>query len=317
MVKAKVKQAVPQAILISGGTGLGNDVLAKNLAALLFCEAADCQQSPCNCCKNCLLFRSDNHPDFSYLKTDQGKLIKIDQVRELIAKVNLTSNQGGYLVVIIDRAELLNTAAANALLKTIEEPPEKVIIILVSGYPELLPITIRSRCLELIVHPPAEDVAISWLNEQTKGELDKKELGLLLSFTSGSVVHALELYQQGAFDQRKKLSAILIQLIEDQKLLTAVNNFLTIDFDEFLVDLMQLVTALVKFKLKGDYKFIGSEIVTDFNHEILSNLEASRLFDYQKQLLELRGYHLNQVNLNQQLAIENLLISWLGLFQVS
>jgi len=112
------------------------------------------------------------HPDVvSVRPTEESQQLRIEQVRELAAELALTSHQGGYKVGILSPADSLNRFAANALLKTLEEPPPRTLLILVASEPSRLPATILSRCQRIHLRAPPRDESIAWLRE-TCGEGD-------------------------------------------------------------------------------------------------------------------------------------------------
>ncbi|UXI69653.1 DNA polymerase III subunit delta' [Tahibacter amnicola] len=162
--------AMPHALLLSGAAGLGKRAFADRLANLLLCEnRAD---EPCGRCRGCLLYTAGSHPDRMQVTLelrDDGKLrteIVVEQIRVLSERLALTPQFGGHQVALIDPADLMNTAAANALLKTLEEPSTGTVMVLVSDQSSRLPATIRSRCQRLDFLLPSPSEAIAWLNAQ-------------------------------------------------------------------------------------------------------------------------------------------------------
>lgn len=148
LLKQHQQRRLPQALLFSGQYGLGKKDFALVLAKLVLCEAGG--ESACDICHSCQLFRAGNHPDFFTIYPEEnGKTIKVDQIRDLTASLNQTAQLNGYQVAVICPAESMNAAAANALLKTLEEPPGPVILILISHRLGGLPITIVSRCQKI------------------------------------------------------------------------------------------------------------------------------------------------------------------------
>jgi DNA polymerase-3 subunit delta' len=112
------------------------------------------------------------HPDFTRVApTEESKQLRIEQVRELSAELALTSHQGGYKVGVLTPADSLNRFAANALLKTLEEPPPQTLLVLVAIEPSRLPATILSRCQRIRIRIPARADSVRWLQE-THGEAD-------------------------------------------------------------------------------------------------------------------------------------------------
>jgi len=132
------------AYLFSGPRGVGKTTTARLLAMALNCEAEDLATRPCGTCESCTAIRSASHPDVTEL--DAASNNSVDDVRELRERVRLASIRGGTRVWILDEAHMLSTAAANALLKTLEEPPPGLVFVLATTEPERLPPTVLSRC---------------------------------------------------------------------------------------------------------------------------------------------------------------------------
>jgi DNA polymerase III subunit delta' len=158
-------QRLPHAVLIHETAGAGGDWLAQWLTQLVLCS--DLGAAPCGTCVSCQRCQVQQHPDARILQLQEdAQQLKIEQVRELIAELALTSHQGGYKVGVILQAERLNRFAANALLKTLEEPPANTLLILVTHTPSLLPATIRSRCQKLFIPAPDRPASLTWLEQQ-------------------------------------------------------------------------------------------------------------------------------------------------------
>ncbi|MSR00921.1 MAG: DNA polymerase III subunit [Gammaproteobacteria bacterium] len=160
------------AVILQLSPGLGGHWLAMWLAARIFCTSSEAPQ-PCGACIACRRICTGEQPDYFLLQpSDDSKDIKIDQVRDLIRDLSLTSHGGGRKVVIISPADKLNRNAANALLKTLEEPPPGSLLLLVTGEPSRLPITLQSRCTRLIVRKPTITSLVDWLRSQKSGDVD-------------------------------------------------------------------------------------------------------------------------------------------------
>jgi DNA polymerase-3 subunit delta' len=150
------------ALLIHEAPGAGGDVLAVWAAQLVLCT--DAKNPPCGVCAGCRRAASAGHPDLITLRPiEDSRQIRIEQVRELSAELALTSHQGGYKVAILTPADALNRAAANALLKTLEEPTARTLLILIATHPSRLPATLLSRCQKIAVRAPPRSEAIAWL----------------------------------------------------------------------------------------------------------------------------------------------------------
>lgn len=150
--------------LFAGHPGTGKLAFATAFAQRLFCTKPS-QGRACGTCADCHLFSVETHPDFQLIQPEK-KLITVDQVRDTIEFAQNTSRRGGMKVLVFEPAEVMNLNAANALLKLLEEPPQRTLLLLVSHQPGLLLATIRSRCQVLRCGLPPTDVAVRWLESQ-------------------------------------------------------------------------------------------------------------------------------------------------------
>jgi DNA polymerase III subunit delta' len=163
---------MPHGLLIHEAPGAGGDWLATWVAQLVLCTEP--ARAPCGQCTGCLRVPTGQHPDLLRVQPiDDSRQIRIEQVRELSQELGLTSHQGGYKVGILSPVDVMNRFAANALLKTLEEPPPRTVLILVATQPSRLPATILSRCQRVRVPAPARAEAVAWL-EATRGKADWK-----------------------------------------------------------------------------------------------------------------------------------------------
>lgn len=163
--RASLDQAVcqdrlPHAVLLQASAGLGGEWLASWLAARIFCPTV------CGQCLSCRRVATREHPDLQWLTPEGSSEIRIEQVRGLIEQFSLTRHGAGRKVAILTPADRLNRHAANALLKTLEEPSGDSLLVLVTAKPARLPATIGSRCLRLAVAPPPVSVLVEWLNQK-------------------------------------------------------------------------------------------------------------------------------------------------------
>lgn len=154
------RQAFPHALLLAGYEGAGVEGLASALAAGLLCDRPDTAGRACGGCKACRLMAAGNHPDLFWLSPAEAdesagrkasRQIRIEAVRQLIAALALSPHHGAVRVSVIEPAEAMNPATANALLKVLEEPPVGNVLLLISHRPLRLLPTLRSRCLQVRV----------------------------------------------------------------------------------------------------------------------------------------------------------------------
>ncbi len=159
--RARAAGRYPTGLLIHDERGAGGVALARFAAQLALCRRPN---APCGECRDCRQFIVSQHPDFSELAPiEDSRQIRVEQVRELAERLALTAHAGGATVALIAPADSLNANAANALLKTLEEPRGAVTLILVSAQPSRLPATILSRCQRLRVSAPARAACVAWL----------------------------------------------------------------------------------------------------------------------------------------------------------
>jgi DNA polymerase-3 subunit delta' len=176
---------LPHALLIHEAPGAGGEWLAGWVARLVLCPHT--AEAPCGHCTSCQRAARGQHPDLTVVQPlETSTQIRIEQVRELGGELALTAHQGGYKVGILTPADSMNRFAANALLKTLEEPPRSTLLILVASQPSRLPPTILSRCQRVRVRAPERAQAIAWL-EATRGPGD---WGKVLAVLGMAPLHA-------------------------------------------------------------------------------------------------------------------------------
>jgi len=202
------EQRVPHAILLSAKEGMGKVDLAKEMAQLAMCENVT-ENGACFQCGACELLKAGNHTDLTLIKAENA-VIKVSQIRQLTSDVVLTSSKNQHKVIIIEEAEKMNTSSANALLKTLEEPPQKVLIILTTNeIGRLLP-TIKSRCVKINVPPPSHDTASKWLAKQFESKIEDINFALFISDNSPLVAYSI--LQNNTLDEVKNMVKDLLAL---------------------------------------------------------------------------------------------------------
>ncbi|MFZ5657411.1 MAG: DNA polymerase III subunit delta' [Pseudomonadota bacterium] len=201
--------------LICGPARLGKREVAVRMARRVLCEAASGDVA-CGACRSCRLFDAGTHPDYrfvSFIPNREGTKLRteivIDQMRELAAQLALTPQFGRAQVAVVDPADAINHAAANALLKTLEEPVPGRYLWLVSAHPMRLPATIRSRCQRIELRLPPADEAAAWLAAQGHAAADAAEA---LRAARGHPGLADDWLRTGGLSLRKAVSADLQRL---------------------------------------------------------------------------------------------------------
>jgi len=185
--------------LIHGPRGIGKLALGDWLARLLLCMQPGAEGA-CGNCRSCLLIEGSTHPDLFVVDIPEDKQgIGVDQVRGLIERLQLTASVGTSRVGLLPQADAMNRNAANALLKTLEEPAAGAWLVLLSEQPARLPATIRSRCQQFPIRAPKREESEPWLAEACPDAEDaQREAALELS--AGAPLAARDMLDSGGLD---------------------------------------------------------------------------------------------------------------------
>ena len=204
------------ALLLAGPAESGKVELAERFLASVLC--LENRYPACGECRSCQLAAAGTHPDGHVITFEEnpnkpGELRKelvIDQVRRLTAALTLTNTISQRKAALVHPVEAMNRHTANALLKTLEEPPGEAVLILVSHDPIRLPATIRSRCQDLSIRLPGREAALDWLKAQSgAGGTEAEEA---LRAAAGSPLRALRMMEDGGVEQFGRLGEMLDSL---------------------------------------------------------------------------------------------------------
>lgn len=195
---------VAHAYIFAGPSGVGKKLTALNFAKALNCKSG-LPDRPCDTCASCKKIDSSNHPDVSILKPERKEKkdalsIRIERIRELIKSIGMRPYEGRFKIYIIDDAELMTQEAANALLKTLEEPPPESVLILLTKNPRLVPRTIQSRSQAVKFFPLKADDVKEILVKVHK--MDDARAHISSRLSSGSLGEALKFKDEAFFDKR-------------------------------------------------------------------------------------------------------------------
>lgn len=313
-----MRQNLPHALLFQGRKGVGKLEFARTLAQGLLCETPQPSGEGCGHCLACGWFLQGNHPDFRSVEPEalteaeddkpaKGKKpsqeIKIEQIRELAGLVSLSTHRNGMRVILIHPAEAMNTSAANALLKTLEEPPPQTLIILVTHQAQSLLPTVRSRCLKLAFPMPSVEQSMDWLRRQ--GVADPAPF---LAQAGYAPLAAQEL----SGDELQELrQGFLSQLARPQTLdpIALAEKNEKADLANMLKWLQQWLYDLIGCRLCGLIRY-----QPDFATEIRAlapRIQLHAALTFQKELLAAQKIVLHP--LNTQLFLEQLLLSYMQL----
>ncbi|MGR5069059.1 DNA polymerase III subunit delta' [Vibrio alfacsensis] len=199
---------IPGALLLQSQRGLAVDKLVGLFSRVLLCQ--NYSSEACGFCHSCQLSQANNHPDLHWIKPEkEGKSITVDQIRACNRLAHESSQLNGYRVFIIEPADAMNESASNALLKTLEEPGQKCLFLLVTHNQERLLPTIQSRCQQWVVTPPSTDQAMSWMNEQGASQVPAYALKLNM----GSPINTLDAVKSGELDEYQAFERCIIETL--------------------------------------------------------------------------------------------------------
>lgn len=301
------------AYLLHGPAGIGKRALAERLAATLLCQSPSGLEA-CGQCKSCHLLQAGTHPDHFVLEPEEAdKAIRVDQVRELVDFVVQTAQLGGRKVVLLEPAEAMNLNAANALLKSLEEPSGNTVLLLISHQPSRLLPTIKSRCVQQACPLPRADESLAWLRQALPNAADE-ELVELLALAGGSPLTALRLHGRGVRELRALVVDGVKKLLRQQagasQLAEAWNNVPLLLLFDWFCDWAQLI---LRYQLTADEQGLGLADMAKVIRYLADKSTQSAVLTMQDWLLTQRQKVLAKANLNRVLLLEALLVKWASL----
>ena len=207
------KHKLSHAYIINGEVGSGRRLLASALTKTLLCEDRTEQGDACGKCKSCLQVDSNNHPDVRFI-THEKLSISVDDIREqLVNDIGIKPYSSAHKIYIIPDSNKMTEQAQNALLKTIEEPPEYAIILLVTESAENLLPTIQSRCVTLNTQPLSKESITQYLIKNLQMEPERAELAA--GFCQGNVGKAIHFASSDDFQEMKRETLQLLKEVDN------------------------------------------------------------------------------------------------------
>lgn len=301
------------ALLLSGPAGVGKRQFADLFAAGLLCARPTDTGEPCGSCAECMLVRSGNHPDLTRLTPDADSKsgeIKADAVRELCSRQSLTASRGPRAVLQIAPAEAMNAFAANSLLKTLEEPADSTLLILIAEDAGRLPATVRSRCQRLTMLAPTTEAVQAWLSARLSEQ--SHDLALLLRLAHGAPLRALALPQDDALTAREEAFA-QFQAVAEGRLdpLAGADAWQRQDTALVLDWVASWISDLLRLGQGGDGVYLNNPDKQAELSRLAPRLTPAAAHRYLQQILRFRA--LTKASINKQLLFERLLIHWVRL----
>lgn len=301
------------AYLLHGPAGIGKRALAERLMASLLCKQPVGLEA-CGSCKSCSLLAAGSHPDNYILEPEEAdKAIKVDQVRELVNFVVQTAQLGGRKVVLVEPVESMNVNAANALLKSLEEPSGNTILLLVSHQSSRLLPTIRSRCVQQACPLPSEVMSLEWLAKALP-ECSDTERRELLTLAAGSPLAAVKLQAQGVREQRAAVveggKKLLKREISATQLAESWNAIPLLLLFNWFCDWSSLI---LRYQLTQDEAGLGLDDMRKVLQYLAQKTPQDKVLAIQDWILAQRQKVLGKANLNRVLLLEALLVQWASL----
>ena len=301
------------AYLISGLAGMGKRTLAGLMAQYLLCES-EAGEKPCGSCPSCIRVRENNHPDVLLVQpgvpissqVDSGrKTIPVEDIRAVIEITGRHTFEGGRRVVMIRQADKLTPAAQNALLKTLEEPMEGTVFLLITDAPETLLPTIVSRCRALKLHPWPDEVILSVLGRHGVSEERAREA---LHVSGGSIGRALDVATDEDYWQRRR------DVMKDFFALPSRSDILRVSTawkerkdasDELLDDIEDMLRTLMLVRLGQQEETVVADYPSPWQR-LAKEAELAAFTRLMDAVAEARRLRANQVT--WQAVVERLLL---------
>lgn len=300
------QQRVPQALLCVGHKGMGKHVIMEQFACSLLCKQPALDGLNCGECSSCHLLKAGTHPDLIHLQPEEeGKVIKIDQIRHILTQLSLKPQYDAYRVVIINPADQLNIAAANAFLKFLEEPTERTVLILITDKPATLPKTIISRCQKFEVAKPGKSLLEQWMLQHVQ----EPESRVLLALAQGSPLLALHYAQNNSIKLRQDCFNDWLALAEQRSsAIEIAERWIKWPLESLLFWLTSWVIDTIRCRYNAPVEQLYNADLVKPLQVCSQKLELKKLYGYYDLLLQSKPRLATQ--LNKQLLVEELLLKW-------
>ncbi len=302
---------VNHAYLLAGPEDIGKKTLALEFARLLLCEHPDLAAGePCGICSSCVRIAHGNHPDLTLIDAQEGKrLLGVDAVRESVVRLaNLRPSSGRWRVFIIPAVERMTPNTVNALLKTLEEPPEGVVLVLTSAEPEHLLPTLLSRCQIVTMHTLNVETIERVLEKRWEvAPVEARELASMANGRLGWAVRAHE--QPDLLESRRHVLDIILTLTSaprEERLRRAAELSSDADSARLVLDTWILWWRDVALAANGAQNLATVGPARDAAITLGSNIGPERAYSFLRALIEARSAL--DVNANPRLTLEVLML---------
>lgn len=274
-------------LLFYGKTGCGKQDFSQQFVAWVLCQRRHEQNLACGECGSCQWLKADTHPNYVYVSVDeenkkQNAKIKIEKIRDLLPFVQQTVE--GWRVIVIQPAEALNTASANALLKTLEEPGEQILIILLAQHYLKLPATIRSRLQHFALDRIQPQQALNYI-AQALPDTHPQQQYLLMNLANQMPLQAIELASAAWLAKRAEFLADWTELAVKKHMPMAMSSkwHKALPFHEWMQMFEYLLADIICVKLNQsiknldlDFSVIAEQYHLETLFEIYTQLQESK-----------------------------------------
>lgn len=301
-------ERLPHALIVHGAQGIGKSHFATAFAHYLLCQSPNGDEV-CGQCRSCQLNAVHGHPDLFLLEPEEpGKPIKVDQIRGLTDFINSTAQQGGYRVVILNPADAMNIAAANALLKMLEEPGrDTVLMLLTDRLGQVMP-TIKSRCQRVECPLPQEAEATAYV--AAKLELAEDEAAHIVRINNGAPMAAMKYKESGLDEWRSQLIKGLADVLKKRRTVVEVaQSWQKADLEVMLGWLYGLLADASRAKLTGNEQVQHAD-AQNMLQAIVRKADPVKLFQLASRVQEERKSLILRQNTNKQMLLERILLEW-------
>lgn len=300
---------VSHAYILEGEAGSGKKTLARAFAKALQCEEK--KADSCGKCRSCLMAESGNHPDIIWVTHEKPNTISVDEIRTQVnGDIGIKPYSGSYKIYIVDEADKMNEQAQNALLKTIEEPPAYVVILLLARQTGSFLSTILSRCITLSLKPVADEKIKQYLLTHT--DLSDDDAEFCTGYSMGNLGKAMELATCDKMVEMREECVHLLSYIHEMEIYEVISSIKEIskykeEIIEFLDMMMIWYHDVLILKTTGDankivfqpYYNLLMKLTVHMTYESIQNI----LYAFDKVKIRLRA------NVNFDVALELLLLT--------
>jgi DNA polymerase III subunit delta' len=293
------KDRLSHALLFAGPDGVGKKLIALDFTKNLFCE----KKCACGLCRQCRNLSANNHPDFTLIS--KGSSIKIDELRAIRRDVYEPPFEAPLRVIVIDNCDLMTREAANALLKTLEEPPPLNLFILISSKEQEIPLTIRSRCMRIGFGHLTTDALFAYF--RTIQGLSEEQAQLIAHLGNGSITAGLFWVDETHFSLRRRIAELVMGIKKGFSQAALIAEIITAQGDEtrHLFFLLSFLRDIWWVATTGDSSAVAN---TDLKEIIIETCAGRQVWADKSIRRVQETLRTLKYNVNRWLAVECLML---------